>query len=140
MLNVNLDKKFANKLNGSNDTSMKHLSPASSIVALVGGSYNGIFATVSSYTLASARLHIAHWVAQPWARSTLNANVVVRHRNIWIANSSAHSLFPSPPISCSFPYNVSDLGLPPPLSEANSPLSIQANTKKIDARLWLPCA
>jgi hypothetical protein len=57
MLNVNLDKKFTNKLNGSNDTSMNHLPPPGSLVALVGGSYNGLFAIVStSYTPASARL------------------------------------------------------------------------------------
>jgi hypothetical protein len=79
MLNVNLDKKFTNKLNGSNDTSMNDLPPAGSLVALVGGSYNGHFATVTSYTPSSAplRLRIAHGVAQPWARSTLNVNVVV---------------------------------------------------------------
>jgi hypothetical protein len=54
MLNVKVDKKFTNELNGSNDTSMNHLPPPGSLVALVGGSYNGLFATVSSYTPAYA--------------------------------------------------------------------------------------
>jgi hypothetical protein len=111
---------------------MNHLPPPGSLVALVGGSYNGHFATVSSYTPASARLRITHGVAQPWTRSTLNVNVVVRHRSIRIANSSEHSFFTSPLIPCSLPYNVSDLELPP-ISEANSPPSIQPNTKNIAA-------
>jgi hypothetical protein len=122
----------AELLNGSNDTSMNHLPPPGSLVALVGGLYNGLFATVSSYTPASARLRIAHGVAQPWARSTLNVNVVVRHRSIRIANYFEHSLFTSPLIPCSSPYNVTDLGLPP-ISEANYPPSIQPNTKNTAA-------
>jgi hypothetical protein len=113
MLNVKVNKKFTNKLNGSNDTSMNHLPPPGSLVALVGGSYNGLFATISSYTPTSARLRIPHGVAQPWARSTLNVNVVVRHRSIPIANSSEHSLFTSPLIPCSSPYNVTDVASPP---------------------------
>ena len=106
--------------------------PPGSLVALVGGLYNGLFATVSSYTPASARLRITHGVAQPWTRSTLNVNVVVRHRSIRIANSSEHSLFTLPLIPCSSPYNVTDLGLPP-ISEANYPPSIQPNTKNTAA-------
>jgi hypothetical protein len=59
MLNVKMDKKFTNELNGSNDTSMNHLPPGS-LVALVGGLYNSLFATISTYTPASARLRTAH--------------------------------------------------------------------------------
>jgi hypothetical protein len=134
MLNVNLGKKFTNKLNGNNDTSMNDLPPAGSLVALVGGSYNGHFATVTSYTPSSACIRIAHGVAQPWARSTLNAHVVVRHRNIRIANASEHSLLTSPPNPCSSPHSASAPPGLPPLSGPKSPPFIQANTKnKIDA-------
>ncbi len=67
------------------------LSPTGSLVALVGGTYNGHFAIVTSYTDVSARLCRQHELALSWARSTHNLNVVVRYRSIRPANPSEHS-------------------------------------------------
>ncbi len=66
------------------------LSHTGSLVALVGGTYNGHFAIVTSYTDVSARLCLQHELALSWARSTHNLNVVVRYRSIRPANPSEH--------------------------------------------------
>jgi hypothetical protein len=78
---------------------------------------------------------LVYGVAQPWARSTLNVNVVDHHSSIRIANSSKHSLFTSPMIPCSSPYNVSDLGPPPPFwSELSSLHSTQHQEHRCSCR------
>jgi hypothetical protein len=66
------------------------LPPTGSLVALVGGTYNGHFAIVTSYTDVSARLCLEPELVHAWARSTQNLNVVVRHRSIRPANPSEH--------------------------------------------------
>ena len=86
MLNLKLGKKMTN-----NDIALGAFPPTGSFVALVGGSYNGHFAVVTSYTAASVRIRLQHDVAQPWARLTHNVKVVVRHGSIRIATPSEHS-------------------------------------------------